>query len=133
MDKNQFEELVTLLSARLIASFKTEFEELNRKLDSVQRSVDIQTENSDMDHKDFAEMKTNQATIDQRTKEILESVHTMSKRVSDKVIDQTNATIDKAADRVAESVEPALKTAVNKLKNGTPLAQKPWWQFWNRR
>lgn len=125
------EEQLDLISARLMAGFKTEFAEVNRKLDSIQKVVDIQVANTDEDHKDFAQMKTNQATIAQAQKELIDMVQTMSKRVSDRVVDQTNATIEKAADRVAESVEPALQKATHKIKNGLPLLQgKHWWQFW---
>lgn len=129
--KPEFDELLNLMTARMETVVDERFKELYRRLESIQKVVDIQVGNTDEDRKDFAQMKINQATIAQGIKEIVDMLNQMSKRVTDKVVDQTNITIESAVEKVTESVEPAINRAVNKIKNGVPLkASKPWWKLW---
>lgn len=134
MTSQQIEDLANLLTARLSATFKGEFEIVNMKLDSIQKVVDISLANADEDRKDLAQMKISEATLSQGIKEVVDMISTMSKRISAKVVDQTNGAIESAAEKVAEQVEPTMQRAMNKIQKGIPLNQKPpFWKLWGRK
>ena len=110
--------------------FENRFSLALQKIDSIAKNLDIGFANMDEDRKDFAIMKTNQATIQQLMKEVLDIVSNQANRIAKSVENKTDKAIESSAQAIADSVEPVMASIVNKMKKGILLNKKPFWKFW---
>lgn len=132
MTKEELDDLKPIIQEAVSTAVKDRFKIILTKLDNIQGTMDTAFKQLDDDRKDFAEVRTNQSTIDQRTKEILDVVTHITPRIGQKVEEKAAETIDAAAQKVAEQVEPAMNHVLRKVKKGLPLDGSRWWQFWKR-
>lgn len=124
-----------LIKEEVEAGIKDRFRPLLEKLDSIQNSLDLGFGQLDEDRKDFAEVKTSQATVERLLKELLDIYTNQSKRLEKKIDDKATNTIESAAQAVADSVEPVMASIAKKLRNNKPLSDTPskkWYHFWRR-
>ena len=104
-------------------------------MDSIQNSLDLGFGQLDEDRKDFAEVKTSQATVERLLKELLDIYTNQSKRLEKKIDDKATNAIESAAQAVADSVEPVMAGIAKKMKRNQPLSDttnKKWYHFWRR-
>jgi hypothetical protein len=136
MSPEQYEELKRLLKTiiheEVEAAYKNRHKLILEKVDSIQHSVDIGFSNIDEDRKDFAEVKTSQATVERLMKEVLDIVSHQTQRITKTVEDGQKEAIESSAQAVADKVEPVMEQVIKKVKNGIPLKKHPWWKFWKR-
>lgn len=126
-------QLRKLIQEEVEAAVKDRFRPLLEKLDSIQNSLDLGFGQMDEDRKDFAEVKTSQATVERLAKEMLDIFTSRNKNMEKRLDEKAQNTIESAAQAVADSVEPVMAKVVNKVKNGIPLDKpKKWYNFWRR-
>jgi thymidylate synthase len=139
MTPEQFEEVKKLIKTTVSETIQSACEDrlklVLQKLDSIAGVLDINFANMDQDRKDFAEIKTHQATIHQLVKEMLDIISNQTNRLTKTVENKADQAIGDSAQAVADSVEPVMARVAKKMLKGVPLSSKrtkkhPWWQFW---
>lgn len=138
MSPEEFEELKKLIKDTIHEEVSTiveaKFATILRKLDDIDEDVNSGFNDVAEDRKDFALMKTNQATIERLMRELLDIVDNQTKRLTKTVEHKADQAIETSAQAVADSVEPIVAGIARKIVKGIPLNQdKRWWQFWKRK
>lgn len=138
MSPEQFEELKSLIKATIhteVSSIVEEkFKTIIRKLDDVDEDINSGFVEVAEDRKDFAIMKTSQATMERLSRELLDIVDNQTRRLAKTVEHKADQAIETSAQAVADSVEPAVEKMAKKLIKGLPFGNnKKWWQFWRNK
>lgn len=138
MSPEQFEELKKLIKDTIhteVSSIVEEkFKTIIRKLDDTNEDVNAGFNDVAEDRKDFAVMKTSQATVERLMREFLDMMDNQTKRLAKTVEHKADQAIETSAQAVADTVEPAVEKMAKKLIKGLPFGEnKKWWQFWKRK
>lgn len=138
MSPEEFEELKKLVKDTIHEEVSTiveaKFASILRKLDDIDEDVNSGFNDVAEDRKDFALMKTNQATIERLMREMVDMTDNQTRRLTRTVEHKADQAIETSAQAVADSVEPIVAGIAKKIVKGIPLNQdKKWWQFWKRR
>ncbi len=121
------DEVVRLITDRIEVAVKDRFRLLNRKVDSIQKVVDVAVSDMDTDRKELSQMRIDITTNTQQIKEILQGVQGIPGKISDKVEEQTEKMLEKTAQKVADKVEPVMSKTVEKINKNIPLKRAESW------
>ena len=138
MSPEQLEELKKLIKETIREEVKAEiqnrFKIVLEKLDNVSEDVNNGFNNVDEDRKDFAEVKTSQATVERLMRELLDIISNQTSRLTKTVEHKADQAIEASAQAVADKVEPTIARVANKIIKGVELnvRKKKFWQFWKK-
>lgn len=129
------ERLEGTISSLIEKVVKKRFEGLEKKIDSIQRSIDILEGDISEDRKNIGEMTIAQVTIKSEISEMRKLVHKQTKKVGDKVVEEMGRAQDKMTDHVVEVVQPTVQDTLNEFVADKPqIVKKPkkFYQFWKK-
>ena len=138
MSPEQYEELKKILKDTVREEVKAEiqnrFKIVLEKLDNISEDVNSGFSNIDEDRKDFAEVKTSQATVERLMRELLDIISQQTSRLTKTVEHSSQQAIENSAQAVADKVEPTIARVANKIIKGVELnsGKKKFWQFWRK-
>lgn len=125
------DEVVDLVFKRIEVKLEPYFKGVHEKIDTLQKTLDIMSDNVSQDRTDLSQIRVATAAIEQASKELISLQNVGQKRFVKIVVEQTEELMDDASQKIAEQVEPAILNAIKKIRKGIPLlASRPWWKFW---
>src|SRR5690606_100593 len=106
MSPEQFEELKQLIKKTIQeeveAAVRNRFKIGLEKLDYISEDVNNGFKNIDEDRKDFAEIKTSQATVERLMREVLDIISNQTQRLTKTVENSAERSIEASAQAVAD-------------------------------